>query len=69
LNEEKGAQRWLKLIQRVPLSKKPELLNNILKETEELIKILVMRIKTAEKKQKQAFKCDIGFFLFDFIIS
>jgi len=31
-------QRWLKLIQRVPLIKKPELLNDILAETEELIK-------------------------------
>ena len=32
--------------------KKPELLNNILEETEELIKIFVMSIKTAEKKKK-----------------
>jgi len=27
-------QRWLKLIQRVPLIKKPALLNDILEETE-----------------------------------
>jgi len=33
LNGKKGTQRWLKLIQRVPLIKKPELLNDILKET------------------------------------
>ncbi|MEA3360796.1 MAG: four helix bundle protein [Thermodesulfobacteriota bacterium] len=39
--------RWLKLIQRVPLIKKPELLNDILQETEELIKIFVTSIKTA----------------------
>jgi len=32
--------------------KKPELLNDILQETEELIKIFVASIKTAEKKQK-----------------
>jgi len=32
--------------------KKPELLNDILEETEELIKIFVTSIKTAEKKQK-----------------
>jgi hypothetical protein len=32
--------------------KKPELLNDILEETEELIKICVTSIKTAEKKQK-----------------
>ena len=52
LNGKKGTQRWLKLIQRVPLIKKPELLNDILQETEELIKIFVTSIKTAEKKQK-----------------
>ena len=34
------------------LIKKPELLNDILEETEELIKIFVTSIKTAEKKQK-----------------
>ena len=45
-------QRWLKLIQRVPLIKKPELLDDILQETEELIKIFVTSIKTAEKKSR-----------------
>jgi len=40
-------QRWLKLIQHVPLIKKSELLNDILEETEELIKISVTSIKTA----------------------
>jgi len=34
------------------LIKKPELLDDILQETEELIKIFVASIKTAEKKQK-----------------
>ena len=53
LKELREAQRWLKLIQRVPLIKKPELLNDILQETEELIKIFVTSIKTAEKKQKK----------------
>ncbi len=33
-------------------SLKPELLKDILQETEELIKIFVTSIKTAEKKQK-----------------
>jgi len=42
----------LKLIQKVPLMKKPELLNNILEEAEELIKIFVTSIKTAEKNKK-----------------
>jgi hypothetical protein len=34
------------------LIKKPELLDDFLQETEELIKIFVTSIKTAEKKQK-----------------
>ena len=45
-------QRWLKLIQRVPLIKKLELLDDILQKTEELIKIFVTSIKTAEKKPR-----------------
>jgi four helix bundle protein len=52
LKELRESQRWLKLIQRVPLIKKPELLNEILQETEELIKIFVTSIKTAKKNQK-----------------
>ena len=50
LKELRETQRWLKLIQRAPLIKKPELLNDILEETEELIRIFVTSIKTAEKK-------------------
>ena len=52
LKELRETQRWLKLIQRVPLIKKPNLLNDILQETEELIKIFVTSIKTAKKKLK-----------------
>ena len=52
LKELRETQRWLKLIQRVPLIKKPELLDDILEETEELIKIFVTSIKTAEKKPR-----------------
>jgi len=52
LKEFRETQRWLKLIQRVSLIKKPELQNYILEETEELIKIFVASIKTAEKKKK-----------------
>ena len=50
LKELRETQRWLKLIQRAPLIKKPELLNDILEETEELIRIFVASIKTSEKK-------------------
>ena len=41
---------------RVPLTKKSESLNDNLDETEELIKIFVASIKTAEKKQKRPWK-------------
>ncbi len=51
LKELREAQRWLKLIQSVPLIEKPERLNDILQETEELIKIFVSSIKTAQKKK------------------
>ena len=52
LKELRETQRWLKLIQRVPLIKKPERLNDIIEETEELIKIFVTSVKTAEKRPK-----------------
>jgi len=61
-------QRWLKLIQRVPLIKKPELLDDILQETEELIEIFVTSIKTAEKKPRLGVvECSVLYvcFLFD----
>ena len=51
LKELRETQRWIKLVQRVPLLKKPELLDDILQETEELIKIFVTSIKTAEKNK------------------
>jgi four helix bundle protein len=50
LKELRETQRWLKLIHRIPLIKKPEILNNILQETEELIKIFVTSIRTAVRK-------------------
>ena len=52
LKELRETHRWLKLIHRVPLTKEPELLNDISQETEELIRIFVTSIKTAEKKKK-----------------
>ena len=52
LKELRETQRWIKLVQRVPLLKNPELLDDILQETEELIKIFVTSIKTAEKNKK-----------------
>ena len=52
LKELRETHRWLKLIQRVPLVNKPESLNDILRETEELIKIFYTSIRTAEKNRK-----------------
>ena len=50
LKELRETQRWLKLIQRVPLVKETLLLNDVMNETEELIRIFVTSIKTAQKK-------------------
>ena len=52
LKELRETQRWLKLIRRVPLLKQPEKIDVVLYETEELIKIFVSSIRTAEKKKK-----------------
>ena len=46
-----GDPEMVKLIQRIPLIKKPELLNDILEETEEFIKIFVASNKKTEKNQ------------------
>ena len=52
LKELRETQRWLTLIGRVPLVEQPARLNEVSQETEELIKIFVTSIKTAEKKKK-----------------
>ena len=52
LKELRETKRWLKLIQSVPLVKIRECMNDILQETEELIKIFVSSIRTADKKKK-----------------
>jgi len=46
------AQRWIRLIEKAPLFNNPKLLNELLLETEKLIKIFVTSIKTTEKKKK-----------------
>ena len=51
LKELRESQRWLKLIRKASLSKADELSNYLLHETEELIKIFVSSIKTAQKKK------------------
>ena len=50
LKELRESSRWLKLAQRVPLIDKPELLAELLDETEQLIRIFHTSIETAKKK-------------------
>jgi len=52
LKELRESFRWLKLIHRIPLIDNSELLNDIINETEELIKIFFASIKTAGNKFK-----------------
>ena len=51
LNELRESFRWLLLIKRVPLIKPATLLDPLLSETEELIRIFVASIRTAEKRK------------------
>jgi len=52
LKELRETHRWLRLIEKVPLLKNPKMIEELLLETEELIKIFVTSIKTAKKKKK-----------------
>ena len=53
LKELRESQRWLKLIRKASLLKNDELCSELLQETEELIKIFVTSIKTAQNKVKK----------------
>ena len=50
LKELRETQRWLKLVERVPLVEKPDLLKEILNETDQLIRIFVTSINTVSSK-------------------
>jgi four helix bundle protein len=50
LKELKETRRWLKLVKHVPLVEKPDLLREILDETDQLIRIFVTSINTANSK-------------------
>jgi four helix bundle protein len=52
LKELRESYRWLRLIQRVPLMKS-ELVEPLVNETDELIRIFVCSVKTAEARHKQ----------------
>ena len=49
LKELRETDRWLRLTQRVPLVEKPERVDPLLQETDELIRIFVSSTKTAQK--------------------
>ncbi len=50
LKELRETQRWLKLVKCVPLVEKPELLDELLSETDQLIRIFVASINTARDR-------------------
>jgi four helix bundle protein len=50
LKELRETQRWLKLVTRVPLVEKPDRLDDLLNETDQLIRIFVASIHTAQSK-------------------
>ena len=51
--ELREARRWLRLTQRTPLVAKPELLDELLNEAEELVRIFAASIRTAEKNRER----------------
>ena len=52
LKELRETKRWLMLIRRVPLVKSPGRTDELLQETEELIKIFVRSVHTAEARKR-----------------
>lgn len=53
LKELRESKRWIRLIQEVPMIQASENLDFYLQETEELIKIFVVSIRTAEKNRRR----------------
>ena len=53
LKELRESMRWLRLIQRILLVKNQKILTEMVQETEELIKIFVVSIRTAHKESKK----------------
>ncbi len=51
--ELREARRWLRLVQRMPLVAKPELLEDLRTEAEELVRIFAASIRTAEGNREK----------------
>ena len=54
LKELRESERWLRLIVRVPLINQPERLADLIDETDQLIRIFVASIDTAQKNQQSS---------------
>ena len=52
LKELRETERWLRLIQRVPLVKDFDLVEPLIKETDELIRIFVTSVNTARENDR-----------------
>ena len=52
--ELREARRWLRLSQRTPLVPKPEFLDDLIAETEELVRIFSASIRTAERNRPKS---------------
>ena len=50
--ELRESRRWLKLVQRAELIEKPELLDGLINESDELVRIFAKSIQTAAKHQR-----------------
>jgi four helix bundle protein len=51
--ELRESRRWLKLVQRAELIKKPELLRALIDEADELVRIFGQSIQTATRRQRE----------------
>ena len=51
--ELRESRRWLRLVRRVPLVAKPELLDPLISEAEELVRIFAASIRTAEANRER----------------
>jgi four helix bundle protein len=60
LKELRETKRWLKLVQCIKLINNSDRLDELLDETEQLIKIFVKSIKTAQNNSSSNSKLDVG---------
>jgi four helix bundle protein len=59
LKELRETHRWLRLVQRVPLLP-PKQIDPLVQETDELIRIFVASIRTAQRKPRPSVRFEVG---------